>query len=186
MRTRMVTAAALYRRRQPSDESQGRARARKCPVAEVRGIDGGSVVFVFDHHGGGGDGEGGQTETATSRGSGALELSPVSCCPEQKVGISYNQEQGSDDEVRRFDRDFAALSNAQKEAFRSAVQTFVADLARGEGFGKGLRVKGIRGAPGMFELTWAVDGRATFSDGESRRAGEPHIVWHRVGTHDIL
>ena len=88
--------------------------------------------------------------------------------------------------LRRFDRDFAALSDARKDAFRAAVQKFVSDLARGQGFRKGLRVKGIRDAPGMFELTWADDGRATFSYGESRRAGEPHIVWHRVGTHDIL
>ena len=88
--------------------------------------------------------------------------------------------------LRRFDRDFASLSDAQREAFRSAAQKFVADLARGQGFRKGLRVKGIRGATGMFELTWADDGRATFSYGESRREGEAHIVWHRVGTHDIL
>ena len=88
--------------------------------------------------------------------------------------------------LRRFDRDFAALSDAEKEAFRTAVQKFVADLGRGQGFRKGLRVKGIRGAAGMFELTWADDGRATFSYGESLREGTPHIVWHRVGTHDVL
>lgn len=88
--------------------------------------------------------------------------------------------------LRRFDRDFAALSEARKDAFRSAVEKFVVDLQRDQGFRKGLRVKGIRGAPGMFELTWAGDGRATFSSGESRHEGEPHIVWHRVGTHDIL
>ena len=90
------------------------------------------------------------------------------------------------EQLRRFDRDFAALSDAQREAFRSAVRKFVADLQRGQGFRQGLRVKGVRGAPGMFELTWANDGRATFSYGESRREGEAHIVWHRVGTHDVL
>jgi len=88
--------------------------------------------------------------------------------------------------LRRFDRDFAALSDAQKEAFRTAVKKFVADLGRGQRFRKGLRVKGIRGAPGMFELTWADDGRATFSYGEPRREGEAHIVWHRIGTHEVL
>ena len=88
--------------------------------------------------------------------------------------------------LRRFDRDYAALTDAQKDAFRAAVQKFVADLKRGHGFRQKLRVKGIRGAPGMFELTWADDGRATFSYGESRQEGEPHIVWHRVGTHDVL
>jgi len=39
--------------------------------------------------------------------------------------------------LRRFDRDFAALSDAQKEAFRSAVQKFVADLDRGQGSARG-------------------------------------------------
>lgn len=86
----------------------------------------------------------------------------------------------------RFDRDFAALSDTQKEAFRAAVRKFVSDLERGHGFRRGLRVKGVRGAPGLFELTWADDGRATFSYGVSRLEGEPHIVWHRVGTHDVL
>ena len=88
--------------------------------------------------------------------------------------------------LRRFDRDFAVLSAAQKQAFRLAVQKFVTDLERGQGFRQGLRVKGIRGAPGLFELTWANDGRATFSYGASLREGDVHIVWHRVGTHDVL
>ena len=88
--------------------------------------------------------------------------------------------------LARFDRDYDRLTEAQKEEFRAAVQKFVADLQRGDGFRKGLRVKGIRGAAGLFELTWADDGRATFSYGDSRAGGEPHIVWHRVGTHDVL
>jgi hypothetical protein len=35
-------------------------------------------------------------------------------------------------------------------------------------------------------MTWADNGRATFSYGDSIQEGEPHIVWHRVGTHDVL
>ena len=35
-------------------------------------------------------------------------------------------------------------------------------------------------------MTWAPDGRATFSYGETVRDGHVHIVWHRIGTHDIL
>ena len=88
--------------------------------------------------------------------------------------------------LQRFDRDLAALSPDQRRTFQAAVEKFVDDLEQGQGFRKGLRVKGIRGAPGMFELTWAGDGRATFSYGRSIREGEPHIVWHRVGTHDVL
>lgn len=86
----------------------------------------------------------------------------------------------------QFVTDYAALSPEQRRAFRVAVEKFVADLRRGQGFRPGLRVKGIRGSAGMFELTWAPDGRAVFSYGRSIRTGEPHIVWHAVGTHDVL
>ena len=88
--------------------------------------------------------------------------------------------------LRRFDRDFAALAPGQRDAFRRTVAKFVEDLEAGRGFRDGLRVKGVRGAPGVFEMTWADNGRATFSYGRSIREGEPHVVWHRVGTHDIL
>lgn len=43
-----------------------------------------------------------------------------------------------------------------------------------------------QGAEGVFELTWAPDGRALFRRGDPVRPGEPHIVWLRIGTHDIL
>jgi hypothetical protein len=88
--------------------------------------------------------------------------------------------------LRRFDRDFESLTAGEKAAFREAVKKFVADLERGEGFRKGLRVKGVQGSPGLYELTWAGDGRATFSYGDSIHAGEPHIVWHRVGGHTVI
>ena len=70
--------------------------------------------------------------------------------------------------------------------FGRAVKKFIADLKRGEGFRKGLRVKGIRGWPAMYEMTWAPDGRAVFSYGETIKDGETHIVWHAVGGHDVL
>jgi hypothetical protein len=86
----------------------------------------------------------------------------------------------------QFLQDYSELSSEQRRAFRVAVEKFVADLRRGRGFRPGLRVKGIRGSAGMFELTWAPDGRAVFSYGASIREGEPHIVWHAVGRHDVL
>jgi hypothetical protein len=89
------------------------------------------------------------------------------------------------DVLASFWRDWNGLSSDQQEAFLAAVERFVADLKAGV-LRSGLRVKGIRGAPGVFELTWAPDGRATFSYGEERRPGEPHIVWRRVGAHEIL
>jgi hypothetical protein len=85
----------------------------------------------------------------------------------------------------RFRRDFADLTAAQKAAFQVAAAKFVADLESG-GFRPGLRVKGVQGAAGVFEMTWADDGRATFQYGSPVRDGETHIVWRRVGTHGIL
>lgn len=88
--------------------------------------------------------------------------------------------------LERFDRDLEALTPQQRAAFLVAVKKFVDDLAAGQGFRKGLRVKGVRGAEGIFELTWAPDGRATFSYGKSIVVSELHIVWRRVGTHDVI
>jgi hypothetical protein len=87
--------------------------------------------------------------------------------------------------TRRFLRDLEALTPAQREAFRVAVTRFVEDLATGV-FRPGLRVKGVRGARGVFEMTWADDGRATFQYGPEIVPGEPHVVWRRVGTHGVL
>jgi hypothetical protein len=88
--------------------------------------------------------------------------------------------------LQRFDRDFDVLTPEQQHRFREAVAKFVEDLTRGEGFLKGLRVKGVKGSKGIYEMTWADDGRATFSYGDSVRKGEPHVIWHRVGAHAVL
>ncbi|MEU2179837.1 hypothetical protein [Streptomyces thermolilacinus] len=44
----------------------------------------------------------------------------------------------------------------------------------------------MRRAHGVFELTWDGNGRATWSYGEEIVRGERHIIWRRIGTHDIL
>ena len=85
----------------------------------------------------------------------------------------------------RFRRGLDGLSPAQRAAFRAAVQAFVHDLGE-DRFRPGLRVKGVKGATGVFEMTWAPDGRATFQYGESKAGGEPHVIWRRVGTHDVF
>ena len=84
----------------------------------------------------------------------------------------------------RFERDLSALDVAERARFREAVRRFVRDLADGT-FRPGLRVRGVEGAPGIFEMTWAPNGRATFQYGRSHGSG-PHVIWRRVGTHDIF
>ena len=88
--------------------------------------------------------------------------------------------------LARFRADFERLTPNQQALFLVAVQQFVDDLGSNRTIRKGLRVKGIQGATGIFELTWAADGRATFEYGEPVTEGEAHIVWRRVGTHQIF
>jgi hypothetical protein len=88
--------------------------------------------------------------------------------------------------LARFSADFDRLAPAQQAAFLAAVAQFVEDLREGGQFRKGLRIKGVQGAPGVFEMTWADDGRATFQYGDALLEDEPHVIWRRVGTHDIF
>jgi hypothetical protein len=90
------------------------------------------------------------------------------------------------DEFAQFLREFNKLSEAQQDAFIDAMKQMVADLRAGRPFRRSLRIKGVQGHPGVFEMTWAGDGRATFHYGPEQRAGEPHVVWRRIGGHDIL
>jgi hypothetical protein len=87
--------------------------------------------------------------------------------------------------TRRFRRDLRRLTPAQRTTFRRAVQRFVEDLGTGS-FRPGLRVKRIQGAEGIFEMSWAPDGRATFEHGPEIGAGGPDVIWRRVGTRGVL
>jgi hypothetical protein len=67
----------------------------------------------------------------------------------------------------------------------AALRLFVADVAAQQ-FDPRLRVKRVQGHPSVWEMTWAPDGRATFQYGDEVIAGEPHVVWRRIGSHDIF
>ena len=91
----------------------------------------------------------------------------------------------------RFDRDWSRLTASQQRHFRKARDEFVDDLKEMEAgrrsrFRRRLRVKGVKGAPGVFEMTWASDGRATFSWDEEIVSGQRHVIWRRCGDHGIL
>jgi hypothetical protein len=85
----------------------------------------------------------------------------------------------------QFMGEFKKLSEAQQRAFLVAVVAFRTDLAAGKGFRAGLRVKKMSGHD-VWEMTWAPDGRATFSYGDEVRPGHPHIEWRRIGSHNIF
>jgi hypothetical protein len=87
----------------------------------------------------------------------------------------------------RFDADFERLSADEKKRFLEAVKKLVAHLEEPGGPSPGgLRIKGVQGAPGVFELTWAPNGRATFQFGKPIREGEAHVIWRRVGGHEVF
>jgi hypothetical protein len=85
-----------------------------------------------------------------------------------------------------FAREFASLTTTQKTGFQDAVRKMVNDLKAGQPFRPGLRVKGVQGHPGVFEITWAPDVRATFAYGPEQIPGERHIIWRRIGGHEVL
>lgn len=85
----------------------------------------------------------------------------------------------------RFTTDLTRLTPEQRRRFRQTVTTFVHGLRTGR-FRAGLRIKGVQRAPGVFELTWEGNGRATWEYGPECIPGVCHIVWRRIGTHDIL
>jgi hypothetical protein len=90
------------------------------------------------------------------------------------------------DVLNSFRADYKHLTSQQRLAFKSAARQFVEDLKRGQGFRLGLRVKGVRISRGVFEMTWSDDGCATLEYGTSPHPGDVHIIWRRIGGHEIL
>ena len=92
-----------------------------------------------------------------------------------------------------FAADWARLSSAERalfeqivrDQFHPACERYRQDPSMP--WPRGLRVKRVQGAPGIWEMTWSFagpDGRATF---EWIRIGdELGLRWRRVGGHGIL
>lgn len=90
------------------------------------------------------------------------------------------------EETDRFWRDWDKLTQHQQAAFLRANREFRQDLPSAR-FRASLRVKRFQGREGVFEMTFAPDGRALWCYGDGERIpDEPHIVWLRIGTHDIF
>jgi hypothetical protein len=106
--------------------------------------------------------------------------------PPPVLAVSWMDRMPIYDLTQRFEKDYARLSADDRKRFKQAVAKFIEDLRRGRGFRPSLRVDGVEGARGVFQMTWAPDGRATFEYGDKSRPGHAHVVWRRVGSHDIF
>lgn len=86
-----------------------------------------------------------------------------------------------------FYREYLRLNAGQRERFLRAVAGLVTALALSPpDFPPHLRVKRVQGHIGVWELTFAPDGRATFAYGDEVVAGEAHVIWRRIGNHSIF
>lgn len=80
----------------------------------------------------------------------------------------------------RLDREFRRLSRELQRAFLQALPLFITALrASPPDVPPQLRVKRVEGSAGVWELSFAADGRATFEYGAERIPGHPHVVWRR-------
>jgi hypothetical protein len=86
----------------------------------------------------------------------------------------------------RFWREFRKLTIYQQALFLRTVPLLVTDLAAGGRARPSLRMKGVSGYPGIFEMSWDEDGRATFEFGVPVREGHVHVIRRRIGGHEIL
>ena len=92
-----------------------------------------------------------------------------------------------------FTRDLKALKPEHRAAFREIIRTrFVPACEayardRATPWPKALRVKAVKGADGVLEMTWSFaspDGRATFEF--IQLDGELCCRWRRVGDHSVF
>ena len=85
----------------------------------------------------------------------------------------------------QFIRDWRNLTPAQRQRFKVSVRRFVDDLKAKRTPRPGVGIERFEGREGVFEFHWAPNGRALFSYGVSPHPGDTHVIWLRIGTHDI-
>ena len=86
---------------------------------------------------------------------------------------------------QEFLRDWRQLTPAQQQRFKMAVRKLVEDLKAKRPPRRGLGIERFEGRQDIFEFHWAPNGRALFTYGTSPHPGDIHIIWLRIGTHDI-
>jgi hypothetical protein len=91
------------------------------------------------------------------------------------------------DRLAQFKRDYEKLTQSQRDRFRAAVKMFVAPFSTGPlpDVG-GALIRELRDHPGFYELRLDADTRAIYTFGVAIRRGQPHVVWCRIGSDEVL
>jgi len=93
--------------------------------------------------------------------------------------------------------DYRKLSKSERELFRRAIRQFNDACDRfveerdPSVWPASLRLKAVRGAPGVWEMTWSFarpDGRATWqwTTVTDDNGQHPAVLWRRIGGHAIF
>ncbi|HEY7347923.1 MAG TPA: hypothetical protein VH599_06345 [Ktedonobacterales bacterium] len=89
------------------------------------------------------------------------------------------------EETERFLNEYRKLRLEEQRLFDQAVAEFVAALKAHHPLPRHLGIRRFRSQKGVFEFHWAPDRRALFTYGSSPHSGDVHVIWLRIGTHDI-
>lgn len=89
------------------------------------------------------------------------------------------------EERERFLNEYRRLRLAEQRLFNQAVAEFVAALKEHRPPPKKLGIERYERESGVYEFHWAPNGRALFRYGTSPHPDDVHIIWLRIGGHDI-
>ena len=85
-----------------------------------------------------------------------------------------------------FAREYALLSREQRRDFREAISKLISALQADRDPPRSLRIKRVQGTKDIWEMSYSGDGRATFRYGPEVKPGKTHVIWLRIGGHEIL
>jgi hypothetical protein len=89
--------------------------------------------------------------------------------------------------LAQFKRDYASLTQSERQLFRSAVKKFVSPLGTTPPSDSGEpQLRELSDHPGFFEMRFGAGTRAIYTFGEAVRRGQPHVIWCRIGNGDTL
>ncbi len=89
------------------------------------------------------------------------------------------------EERERFLNEYTRLRRAEQQQFKRAVAEFVTALKDHHPPPKKLGIERYERQSGIYEFHWSATGRALFRYGPEKTPGEPHVIWLRIGGHEI-